>query len=99
MNDELIAAISKDLGIEDLPEQERQQLIGQFGQVAMKAASIAVLEKMSPEKRDEFMTVAQTGNPDAIKALLDKEVPGHEELARAAVQKEVEAFRAAKTAA
>lgn len=98
MQDELTKAIATDLGIADLPIEEQQKLISQFGEVALKAASIAVVGKLSEEKREEFMQLAKAGEPNAIKAFLDKEVPGHEEVARAAVQEEIKAFKAAQAA-
>lgn len=93
MSDQLTAQIARDLGIGDLPEAEQKELIAQFGEVALKAATASVLEKMSPEKRQEFMSLAQAGDPAAVQAFLDTEVPGHEEIAKAAVAQEVALFK------
>ncbi|HUY62810.1 MAG TPA: DUF5663 domain-containing protein [Candidatus Paceibacterota bacterium] len=93
MQDELTAAIANDLGIAGLPNDEQQKLITQFGEVALKAATVAVLEKVPDGKRSEFEKLAQAGDADAIKVFLDREVPGHEELARQAVADEVKRFK------
>lgn len=98
MHDDVTKLIATDLGIAGLPVEEQQQLITQFGEVALKAASIAVMEKMTEDKRVQFMSLAQTGDPDALKTFLDTEVPGHEEIARTAVAEEVKAFKAAQAA-
>ena len=98
MQDELTKTIAQDLGISDLTPEEQQKLINQFGEVALQAASIAVVGKLSEDKREEFMKLAQEGDPAALQSFLDREVPGHEEIARAAVQKEVAAFKAAQAA-
>ncbi len=98
MQDDVTKIIATDLGIAGLPLEEQQQLITQFGEVALKAASIAVMEKMTEEKRIQFMTMAQTGDSSALKTFLDTEVPGHEDIARAAVADEVAAFKAAQAA-
>lgn len=93
MQDELTAAIAADLGIADLPLAEQQTLIAQFGEVALKAATLSVLGKLSEEKRNEFATIAETGDAAALKTFLDREVPEHEELAKTAVADEVKRFK------
>jgi hypothetical protein len=93
MQDELTAAIAADLGISELPLTEQQSLIAQFGEVALKAATLSILEKLSEEKRSEFAKIAETGDAEALKTFLDREVPEHEELAKTAVADEVKRFR------
>lgn len=94
MQDEVTALIAADLGITDLPAEEQQALIAQFGEVAFKAAMITVIDKLAEDKRDEFTKLAEAGDPAALKAFLDREVPGHEALAKAAVAEEVKQFKA-----
>lgn len=94
MQDDLTKAIATDLGITELPVEQQKELIGQFGEVALKAATLAVVSKLSEERRDEFAKLAQGGDAGALQAFLDREVPGHEELAKAAVAEEVKRFKA-----
>lgn len=94
MQDQLTALIADDLGIKDLPLTEQQALISQFGEVALKAATLAVVEKLSAEKREEFAKLAEAGDTAALKAFLDSEVAGHEEIAKTAVAEEVKRFKA-----
>jgi len=94
MQDELTALIAADLGIKDLPPEEQKTLIAQFGEVALKAATLSVIGKLAEEKRDEFAKLAEAGEATALKAFLDREVPGHEEIAKAAVAEEVKRFKA-----
>lgn len=93
MENELSAQIAKDLGIAHLPAEEQKTLIAQFGEVALKAATLAVVAKMTESAREEFMKLAQAGDAGAVQAFLDKEVPGHEALAKAAVSEEVKRFK------
>src|SRR5487761_2245000 len=93
MQDELTAAIAEDLGIKDLPPGQQQELIAQFGEVALKAATLAILGKLVEGKRDEFTRIAGTGDASALKTFLDREVPEHEEIAKAAVAEEVKRFK------
>ncbi len=93
MQDELTALIAADLGIKDLPAEEQKSLIAQFGEVALKAATLAVVGKLTENKRDEFAKLAEAGDAAALKTFLDREVPGHEEVAKAAVAEEVKRFK------
>lgn len=93
MQDELTTLIANDLGIASLTPEEQKSVIGQFGEVALKAATVAILEKLSEEKRGEFARLAEAGDAAALKAFLDREVPGHEEVAKTAVAEEVRRFK------
>ena len=93
MQDELTAAIATDLGMGDVPAEEQKKLIAQFGEVALKAATLAVVDKLAESKRNEFAKLAETGDALALKTFLDREVPAHEELAKAAVAEEVKRFK------
>ncbi len=93
MQDELTKAIVTDLGLTDLPADQQKSLIAQFGEIALKAATLAVVGKLAEDNREEFAILAETGDPAALKAFLDREVPGHEELAKAAVAEEVKKFK------
>lgn len=94
MQDELTTLIATDLGIKELPIEEQKTLIAQFGEVALKAATLSVLGKLAEDKRSEFAKLAEAGDAAALKSFLDREVPGHEEVAKAAVTEEVQKFKA-----
>ncbi len=93
MQDELTKAIANDLGISDIPLAEQQQLIAQFGEVALKAATISVVAKLASDKQDEFTKLAEAGDAAVLRSFLDREVPGHEDIAKAAVAEEVKRFK------
>lgn len=94
MQDELTALIATDLGIKNLPLAEQQTLIAQFGEIALKAATLSVVGKLAADKRDECMKLAEAGDAMALKTFLDREVPGHEDIAKTAVAEEVKRFKA-----
>lgn len=94
MQDELAAQIAADLGIASLPVDEQKSLIAQFGEVALKAATLAVVGKMTEAARGEFTKLAQAGDGAAVQEFLNREVPDHESLAKVAVAEEVKRFKA-----
>lgn len=94
MQDEITARIAADLGISSLPLEEQQKIISQFGEVALKAATIAVAQKLSDADREEFIKLAEAGDATAIKTFLDREVPNHEDLVKTAIADEITRFKA-----
>jgi len=96
VKDELTAAIAADLGIKSLPLEEQKALIAQFGEVALKAATLSVVGKLAKGKRDDFKKLAEAGDAIAIKTFLDREVPEHENIAKQAVAEEVKRFKASQ---
>lgn len=93
MQDELTARIAADLGISSLPIEEQKILIAQFGEIALKAATFAVVGKLAEDKREAFAVLAEAGDSVALQEFLNHEVPGHEDLAKAAVAEEVRRFK------
>lgn len=93
MQDELAAAIAADLGITNLPAEEQNTLISQFGEVALKAATLSIVQQLGDAKREAFAKLAEAGDAQALKVFLDAEVPNHEEIVKQAVGAEVQRFR------
>ncbi|HUY05179.1 MAG TPA: DUF5663 domain-containing protein [Candidatus Paceibacterota bacterium] len=93
MPDEITAAIAADLGITDVPAEEQRTIIAQFGEVALKAATISVMKGLAEDKREAFIALAEKGDAAALKEFLDREVPGHEDIVKAAVAEEVRRFK------
>ncbi|MDO8407982.1 MAG: hypothetical protein Q7S95_01965 [bacterium] len=98
MQDDLTRTIGAELGVGDLPSEEQEKLIAGFGEVALKAATIAVLEKLPEGKRDEFAALAEAGDPATLSSFLDREMPGHEQIASAAVALELKRFKESQSA-
>lgn len=98
MQDQLTAQIAADLGITGVTAEEQQEIISQFGEIALQAATMSVLEKLADPKKEAFMKLAEAGDPSAVQTFLDAEVPGHEEIARAAVAEEIKRFKEASAA-
>ncbi|MDP2594202.1 MAG: DUF5663 domain-containing protein [bacterium] len=98
MQDELTKTIGAELGVGDLPPEEQEKLIAGFGEVALKAATIAVLEKLPEGKREEFAALAEAGDSTAVSVFLDREMPGHEQIASVAVAEELKRFKDSQSA-
>jgi hypothetical protein len=97
MQDEIQQAVAKELGIEGLTSEEQQDLIAQMTGILLKAASIAILEKLPESKRDEFVAIAGQENETAIRTFLEKELPESEAIVRTAVAEEIRRFKDSQT--
>jgi hypothetical protein len=93
MQDELTKQIATDLGISDLSIEKQQELIAEFGELALQAATTSVLEKLSEASRGEFLKLSEAGDTSGVKALLDRELPNHDDIAKQAVAEEVARFK------
>ncbi len=93
MQDEVQKMVATELGIADMPVDAQQQILSEFGGVALKAATIALLEKLPEGKHDEFVKLADAGDQAAVNAFLAREVSDYEEVARQAVAQEVKRFK------
>lgn len=93
MQDDIQKQVSADLGISTLPDDKQKELIAQFGEVALKAATMAVMSKLTDITRQEFMKLAEGGDAAALQTFLEREVPEHETIAKQAVAEEVKRFK------
>lgn len=93
MHDDLLKLIATDLDIVDLPPEEQKAIIEQFGEVALKAATIAVMATLAPEQQKEFMTLAEAGDPQALQRFFNEHVPNHAQIVKDAVAEEVKRFK------
>jgi hypothetical protein len=96
MQDDVRSAVAEQLGITMLPPEDQEALIAQMSGVLLQAASLAVLAALPEGKRAGFMALAETGDEAALKEYLAQELPGSENIVRAAVAEEVRRFRESK---
>lgn len=93
MNPEIRTAIIKELSIESLPEQAQDQIIAQLGGIVLQATTVAIFEKLSPEKRAEFEEVSKDEDPTKIQEFLAAQVPNMQELMSEELKKVIEQFK------
>lgn len=93
MDEEIQKSVAKELGIEGLTLEEQRELIVQMTGVMLKAANLAILEKLPDGKREEFVAIADTRDETALREFLMRELPDSEAIVRAAVAEEVRRFR------
>lgn len=79
----------KELGIEDMPADQKIALAEQMFDVLLKSIMVGVLENLTPEKRDELSNLFDSAgeNPQAVTDFLEREVPDYEDIAKEEIAK------------
>ncbi len=91
--DEIQKKVADDLGIGDLSDEEQKKIIADFGGVALQASTVAVIEALPAERRNEFAQLLQAGDEEAVATFLGANLPDHENVARQAVAAEIQRFK------
>ncbi len=91
--DDIQKQVASDLGITDLTDEEQKKVISDFGAVALQASTIAVIEALPAEKRDEFTGLLSSGDVEAVSKFLTTTLPDNESIARQAVAAEIQRFK------
>jgi hypothetical protein len=85
-------AIVEELMLDGMSPDEQEEIIDDFGRVALEASLLAVVETLSPEKRAEFSRLLEK-DPDGLREFIARDVPDYEKIAKKAVAEEVARFR------
>lgn len=92
-NPELREIIVKELGIEILPPQAQDEIIGKLGEIILKSVTVAIYEKLSPEAREEFERIGKENDPELIQRFLDEHVPDMQGLMEEEVKRTLAGFK------
>lgn len=73
-------SLLQDIGLGDLPEEERKKLLAQFHEMLEMRVGVRLAQKMSDEQLDEFETFIDTNDqPGAVK-WLETNFPNYKEV-------------------
>ncbi|MBL7058590.1 hypothetical protein ISS03_04590 [Patescibacteria group bacterium] len=94
MHDILKRDITKELGLDSLPEEERQKVLERIGKLIYESVMIRVVEVLDEEDQDAFASILEEvdGDPaggDKILKFIKSKVPNIEEI----VEEEVVRFK------
>ena len=92
-NPELREIIIKELGIEILPPQAQDEIVGKLGEIILKSVTVAIFEKLSGDARAEFERVGAEGDPDLIQEFLTEHVPDMQGLMEEEVRNTLKDFK------
>lgn len=91
-NQELREIIIKELGIEILPPQAQDEIVGKLGEIILKSVTVAIYEKLSDDARAEFERIGKENDPDLIQRFLEEHVPDMQGLMEEEVKKTLQGF-------
>lgn len=67
--------LSKELGLENFTEEEKNELLAQFTESLLKRLVVRVYEKLNKEEQAEFDKLAEGGDSGKINEFLTEKVP------------------------
>jgi len=72
----------KELGLEKLNEQQRQEILAQIGEVLQQRLVLRMLEEMPEEKKEEFGKILQDNqeDPKVVEDFLANNIPNMEDV-------------------
>jgi len=77
LQDEII----KDLGIEKLPKEKREEILIHLSENILKSTWIEVLSKIKPEDRNVFDKIQDTGTVEEMTVFLQEKIPNYDQIA------------------
>ncbi|MBI3634434.1 MAG: hypothetical protein HY228_02335 [Candidatus Yonathbacteria bacterium] len=82
MNNEelLIKNLLISLGVEDADHQVQEETVAIFTETLLKKMLVRIPDILSPEKRDEFLAIQETGNEVAVVDFLRENIPDFEKM-------------------
>lgn len=70
----------EELGLQNMPLEQRTALLSQMSDVIMKAVWLKVMEQLSESQAMDLEKLFNAGDPNAIVAYLKKEIPSFDEI-------------------
>ncbi|MFA5997197.1 MAG: DUF5663 domain-containing protein [Candidatus Paceibacterota bacterium] len=91
-NQELREVLIKELGLEGLPPEAQDEIVGKLGEIILKSTTIAIYEKLSPGERAEFDRITAENEPELIGRFLEEHVPDMQSLMETEVKRTLQDF-------
>jgi gas vesicle protein len=89
MPKKLKESIIKDLGIDQLPEDKREEVLLMMTEALLKRILIVALEKIPGNKKEEFDKIFASKDSEKINEFLSDNIPDYEKM----VKNEIENFK------
>lgn len=91
-NNELRDILIRELDIGLLPEELQNEVVAKTGETILKFITMAILERLSSEAREEFEKISTTDNNSLIQEFLERNIPDLHALMEAEVKKALVLF-------
>ena len=91
--DEAIQNLAGELGIADLPQEVRDELIAKFGENLMLRLTTEILKILPEAKHEEFSSLIGGGDMQTIHDLVNPFIPNFDIFVQQETRKEIEAVK------
>ena len=89
LKDDLTKSVLKELNIEHLSDKEQEEIVAVMTENIMKRVTIAVLDRLPPEKHPQFEALIGSGNVDKLNELIKPHIPDIENIVAQSARTEV----------
>jgi len=86
-------SLIKDLGLEGLPREVQDEVVARLGENILRRITVSIVEKISPEARQEFDSISQAGDSERMKTFLNGQIPDFDNFVKGEVSKSVQEFK------
>lgn len=93
INQQIPSMILEDLEIGDLSKEAQEEIITQLGQNVLQHLTVAILEKVPEEKRQEFESLSATKDEEKIETFLRTEIPNLDDFVKKEVKKSISEYK------
>ena len=91
--DELNDTLVKDLGLDGIPKDVQDEVIARVGENILRRLTVSIVEKISPEARQEFDSISEAGDSERMKTFLNAQIPDFDNFVKNEVHKNVLEFK------
>lgn len=79
-DDKIIQKLMDELGLSNLPEDKKEELVAKMGEVILKRMFVATTDRLNPEDRESYGEMLDKGaTPEKIEEFLREKIPDYEQ--------------------
>ena len=76
--------IIEELGLQDLPQEKKDELLLKIGEAVMKRIYLGIMEKLEKDEQEKMIGLIDN-NPDGIEAFVKEKIPNYNEFVKGIV--------------
>lgn len=94
--DELKSIIAKDIGVENLSQEDQNEIISRLGGIITQRIVLEIIKRLPEENRNEYEEIGISGDEQKMQEFLGKYIPDAKNFIHDVIKKEIEDFKNTK---
>jgi hypothetical protein len=92
-NTEIRQKLLRELDLESVREEARDEIILQFGEIILKSLAVTIYAQLLPEARKEFEELTAQGDEKRVQEFLEQNIPHVNDMLEQEVAKMIKTFK------